>query len=353
MAGFGDSANPFFTPEGNRQAQVVSFEPNSTKDAYITGAIRPTLVTAEIQYSNNVLVDSLDRIGFDDTPFSFRVDIGANLFRQRQITVQKVTLPLINNVNPMNNEIFFGIQENSWNSGSFRTVLQPGIYDPSALCNELAARINHELDLHAIAFPLQVAGDVICNFESITQQFVITTEIPSTRIVFWDDCSFITRGDLLHGFPGKPRVAPVVAYNYIRSGVASMLYTRTVTIHSDRLTTTAFAKSRTSNKETPNNIIAIVDVSSLYNPQNFDVGVPFSGRYKTVDTTEAPNITILNSEKNLASIIDFTVRDEYNSILDLAMDTPFVPPVTNFTTPSAPLIGKSDIGFSMWLQVYF
>ena len=132
-----------------------------------------------------------------------------------------------------------------------------------------------------------------------------------------------------------------------------MLYTRTITVHSTRLTNTAFARSRTSDINIPTNIIAVVDLSSLYNPENFDIGVPFAGRYKTVDTPEAPNIVIANSEKNLTNLLDFFVRDEYNTDLDLVMDTPYIPPVNLAPHPQSSFIGKNELGFSLWLQVYF
>jgi hypothetical protein len=357
MSGFGDGAGLLGNYKGGAPP-TMSLEPNSTKDSIMTGAVRPTIVTTEIQYSNNILIDSKSRIGVRDTPFNFTVDIGSNIFRQRQATVQKVTIPLINNVTPLNNFIRFGVRETSgvaWAADAINTVLQPAVYDPTGLCNEIASRMNAALDVYELNNPgLQPTGRFVISFDVPTQSFLVRVTSQTMTFVFYAECSFIERGRLLHALPGVDNDFSVLDYyDEIRGGSAAMLYTRTLTIHSDRLTNTAFARSRTSDLKIPTNIIAVVDVSSIYEPESFNVGVPFAGRYKTVDTAEAPNIGVCNSEKNLTNILDFFVRDEYNTPLDLVMDTPYVRPPNLPPDTNRRLIGENELGMSLWLQLFF
>lgn len=351
---------------GAGEVQAVRLAPNMDKEEYASGKTRLTVVTAERQYSSNILIDAKDRLFGRTEEYDFSVDLGANLFRPRIATVQRVTIPVINNVTPMNNTLTFAttLQAGGVHVLTYYTVtLLPAMYDTATLANEIANRMSAavgDLEIH-----------FICSFNTVIQTFTLTVVVDNAKpqIAFaLMDSSFFTRGKYLHGFPyvtqdqlneiiaGWDEATGIVLPVSVRSGRASMLYTRFITIHSERLTHSAYENSRTSDIIQGKNIIAIVDISSMYDDNDFDVAVPFCGIYKTIATPEAPNICVLNSEKNMTSIIDLQFKDEYGTGLDDVMkkdDT------REFGVPLdlLPAVyykrGPNTLGPALWLEVFF
>lgn len=131
-----------------------------------------------------------------------------------------------------------------------------------------------------------------------------------------------------------------------------MLYTRYITIHSKQLTFSQYVQSRTSDPHVGMDIIAIVDISGSYTSDDFDVSVPFAICYRREATEEAPNICVMNSEKNLTRYLDFSVKDEYGIGLDTAFSNVIIP---NPLVPDPPdaLTGSNAVGIAFWLEIYF
>lgn len=346
MSGFGDHTRTHTGPP------LVQIQPNSRDEAIMTGSARPCIFTAERSWSSNILVDSKDRIYSSDSPFNFSIDLGANLFRPRSVSVQKVTIPLINNVNPLNNVITVYVSDNAGGRDVLTVTLQPAVYDPISLANEIVTRLNVAVAASAVVF----AGVFACGFNKITQLFTLFGTHTDFQFKLDNACSFIQKGRFLHGFTGtvNPSIADADAtfYQMIRGGRAAMMYTRYITIHSARLNQTAFSGSRTSDPQQGKDIVAVVDITGLYGPEDFNTAIDFSGAYKTVITAEAPNISVLNGEKNLTQFIDFRMKDEYGFGLDASMASVIIPDPA-VPDPARTYNGANTLEVSLWLEVFF
>lgn len=372
--------NPFGTvgasnhafPFGETTTNVVALAPNMDKDAITTGRVRPTLITAEPQHSVNLLIDGKDRIHTFDTPFHFSIDLGAPLARARFATVQRVILPLLNNVTPQNNRVRCAVYDATEGGGAgpftpyyVEVELQPAIYDPASLSNALAAGLNASLG--TLGAPLAGSAAVfIVTFDPVVQSFAIELQCDLVggedfRFQLDQDCTFVTRGRFFAGFSGvalDPATVLSTAARKWRGGRAGMVYSRFITIHSQQLTQYSYARSRTSDPLQGTDIIAIVDVTGLYNAGNFNVTVPFSGVYNVVETPEAPKIGVLNPSGVVDRYVDFFAKDEYGFGMDAVMSNVLTTPYSiaeedpddyqgaTFTSPNT-------LGMSIWLEVFF
>lgn len=371
MSGVSTVHNPYGIPGTNRlldrwttdDVVPIRLTPNMDKEEYATGKIRPTTITAEQAFSCNLLVDHRDAIYSANTPFNFTVDFTSDMIRARIGTVQRVILPLINNVNPLNNTIQFSIhfQNNLPPPNdidkvvSFSCILQPAVYDTASLCNEIAANMNA-----AVSTDPDIDWEFSCNFSAVTQSFTIELSpiagaTSTATFNLWEECTFVSRGKYLCGFTGLPAITSSANfYQKIRSGRAGMVYTRFVTIHSQRLTENTYQKSKTSDQQQGTDIIAIVDVTGIYNSGNFDTGIPFSGVYKVIETPEAPKINLMNGAQKLTRYVDFYSKDEYGFGLDTCMENLITngfaaesdDPVLTRNTPNT-------LGMSLWLEIFF
>jgi len=313
-----------------------------------TGQTRPPVFTGELQYSSNILIDSKAKIYLTDTPFHFTVDLTSNVFRPRIASVQKVTIPLCPNINPYNFHVTARVSEGAAND-ILDFDLSPGIYDPISFSNELAFRLN--LALAAAVGPY--TGVFTVNFDTVNQTFLVGVTAATMFFIFDQDCTFIVRGRFMHALPGDPLSTAVANYHsLVRGGRSAMLYSRYISIHSQQLTISQYEKSRTSDPFIGNDIIAIVDISGSYTSDDFDVAIPFAICYRQIATSEAPNICVMNSERNLTRYLDFLVKDEYGLALDGAyasviIQNPLVP------DPVRTLTGPSTVGITFWLEIYF
>lgn len=372
MASGSTQANPFgnpgssinHAPHGEGVFGAVALAPNMDKAAYQTGRVRPTLVTAEQSFSSNIVVDGKDAIYPQDTPFNFVIDMTTPLTRARIATVQKVIMPLINNCCRLNNTVRVGVYDA--NEAPYpilhviEFVLQPAVYDPASLCNAIAGLLNEGLTTTPF-----VQATFTVDFEPVTQTFTIllTDADPGEDLRFQLDqnCTFVTRGRFFAGFSGVELSqsklesgAPVISYKKLRSGRAGMVFTRFVTVHSREMTNYAYEKTRTSDNEQGRDIIAVVDVTGIYNDGNFDVTVPFSGVYRVLETPEAPKISLLNAAQKLDRFIDFSVRDEYGFLLDESMMnlvTPYY--AQDEEDPDETFTCTNTLGVSIWMEIFF
>jgi hypothetical protein len=277
----------------------------------------------------NILIDGKDSITPPtDTPFSFTVDLTANLYRGRSIQALKAIIPKINNVNPYNNT--FVIKHDLGTTGNI--VLQPAFYNTTSLANELTAKINAAFVAAAIADTVTTA------FDSITKTFSITS-VGANNFFIVDSGSFITRGRFLAPFESEP-LANAPSKSTIYSAQAAMLYTRYITMHSQELNQYAFADSLTSDFAQQTNVIGILDVSNIYDPEDFDAGVPFAGSYKSIVMKDAPQINVVNSQRNMHCVFKVFALDEYGTDLQEIM---------NLGAPYP----ANTLGLTLWFSVRF
>ena len=310
--------------------KIVSSEAD---DDFQTGRTKPPRFTTEEPQSIVLVIDGKTRTSAMD-PFDFRVSINNILYRGRMARVTKVVLPKPPNVTKFNNTLTWS-QWDGVITSTHTVTLSPAFYNTTTLANEISSQMTTE------------AGGVnvyVVSFDPITRTFIITyTSAGSPRLFFiHSECSFIVRGEFLAHFRSAPgNLLPVdVGELEARSATAGMLYTRYAVISSESFNQYSYSDSRATTLRLRNNIICVADMTSVYEPEDYDVGTPYSGVFATVRTPDAPHIMITNPQKSLTERIDIFVQDEYgesfNEIMDLGSDFP-----------------PNTLGISLWMEIAF
>lgn len=314
------------------QVEHVKLVGNATDEDFQTGRTKAPVLTTELPQSVNILIDSRNRLQPDINlnPFDFRVSLNANLFRSRYMRVRKVVIPKPPNIN-QNNNIFIFYE----GADIQRTVvIPPGYYNTTQFANTLQALCT-----------AASTNVFTCVFDAQTRTF----NLSSIAVFFISvNCNFIQRGSSFVPFETRNELsgATVAGDGALswNSGVASMLYTRYIYLCSEALNIFSFAVSRTSDTGINEDILAIVDITSIYSAEDWDVGRPFAGGYQTVETPESPHISLMNPQRNLNPQVDAYVLDEYGLDLNLSFDLSVVGGV-NYPPNQA--------GISFWMEITF
>jgi hypothetical protein len=272
-------------------------------------------------------------------PFDFRVSINNNLFRARMIRVSKVVIPKPPNITKFNNVLSFR-QYDGFIDQTFSIILQPAFYNTTTLSNALAS---------AMTTAAGGANVYVVAYDPITRSFAIshtTLGVPQPFYLI-NTSSFIQRGEFLAHFNSLPDLLSALAVGLPTqlSSIAGMLYTRYALISSESLNQYSFSDSRSTTLLLRNNIICMVDMTSIYNPEDYDVGVPFSGVFATVVTRDAPHIMVTNPQRNLNDRIDIHVQDEYGETFQDLMDLNYAGSPNVYPT--------NTLGVSLWMEVSF
>ncbi len=307
---------------------LVRIQSNRKDEDIDTGYSKPALFCVEEPDSVNLLIDGKDKLSSGETPFNFTVDMRQNLYRSRSVRVGKCVIPLINNITPFNNQV--QIKHAEGTTGII--TLQPAFYNTTTLSNELTAKINAQYVIDGIV------DTVTTSFDPVTKTFSIQSVL-SKNFFIVDSCSFITRGKFCAPFESEP-LANAPSKTIIYSSMAGLLYTRFVTVHSAQLNYYSYGSSLTSDPRQGQNIIAILDVCSIYSDSDFDISTPFAGNFATIETPSAPQLNVVNSQKNMFSRIDIQVRDEYGEDMQAVM---------NIGSPYP----ENTLGISLWMEVKF
>jgi hypothetical protein len=244
-----------------------------------------------------MLLDSSDRVA--GTPFSFVCNMGSNINRARFIRLQKIVLPKFNNVNTGNNT--FRIKSALGTTGII--TLTPGFYNTTSLSNEITAQINARFVTDGFADTFVTA------FDPITRSFSITS-VGVNNFFIIRDSLLIEFGETLVPFVSELE-ATAVASAVVYSGVAAMLPTRYLILTSSSLSRNQFERSIVSSTTRQlSNVIAVIDLADIYNPQDWSIGAPFSGVYETILVDGGP-ISVQNSQDALMQYIDISILDGY------------------------------------------
>lgn len=318
---------------GSTPGTFVHLISNQEDENIITGRRKPYLVTSEEPQSISLVIDGKTRSS-NMNPFDFRVSMNSNLYRSRMARVSRVVIPKPPNVTVFNNQLSF-TQFDGVSTSSFSISLQPAFYNTTTFSNELAARLTEA-----------AGGDnvYVVVYDSVTRTFRVTyTNLGISRLFFFhSESSFIVRGDFFAPFPSFPSASDVltVGTGSLSSGAAGMLYTRYAIISSESFNQFSFSDSRATTLLLRGNIICIVDMTSIYTPEDYDIGIPFSGIFASVETAEAPHIMVANSQRNMDHTIDIYVQDEYgepfNDVMYLGSSYP-----------------ANSLGVSLWMEVTF
>jgi hypothetical protein len=316
----------------DKDISFVKLVGNQQDEDIQTGRSKPPLFTVESPQSIQLVIDGKHSLG-GNNPFSFRATINNNLFRSRLMRVSKVVIPKPPNITPFNNTIKF--VSDTGPIFVHTVTLQSAFYNTTTLANEIAKKMTEGSN----------ADDIYtAEFDPITRTFQVSlTRLGVPRKFFFvDTCSFITRGIFLAPFESFPELSNPVAVGKTswNSGVAGMLYTRYAIVSSESLNQYAFSDSRTTTLMLKNNILCVLDLTSIYTPEDYDVGVPFSGVYASITTPDAPHIMVTNPQRNMNDKVDITVQDEYgedfNACMDMGVD-----------------YHTNTLGISIWMEVSF
>jgi hypothetical protein len=248
--------------------------------------------------------------------------------------VSKVVIPKPPNVTQFNNSITFSISDGGTIT-TYSATLPVGYYDTTTLSNELAAKMT------------EVTGDpplysFSSNFISLSRSFQVTSASGHPFYIH-NTSSVITRGQFLMNLASAPPMEDpaIVGGVVISGGIAGMVYTRYAIISSESMNQYSFSDSRSTTLLQKNDIICIVDLTSVYTAEDFDQGSPYGGAvYCTIDTPEAPHIMVTNPQRNVNDKIDIRVQDEYGTDYDDLME------LGNSAPPNT-------VGVSLWMEVSF
>jgi hypothetical protein len=315
-----------------KDLSYVKLVGNQQDEDVQTGRTKPPLLTAERPQSIQLAIDGKNRPpGYD--PFSFRTSMNNNLFRARMVRVTKAVIPKPPNVTKFNNEISFVCETGP--IFEFTVQLQPAFYNTTTLANEIAKKMtegSNPLDIYVVDF----------NPTTRTFSVSLTRSGVPRPFFFVETSSFIVRGTFLAPFNSFPRLSnPIgVGQSTWNSGIAGMTYTRYCIVSSESFNQYSYSDSRATTLALKNNIICILDLSGIYTPEDYDVSIPFSGVYASLNTPDSPHIMVTNPQRNMTDKIDITVQDEYGESFNECFDLgPQYPPNT--------------LGISVWMEVTF
>lgn len=295
-------ASPFI---GERNPGVMTKIAGNRSDQKIeTGEALPPLFQTEKPSSISVLISSSDRYTGNDA--SFRVNLNYRVMRPRYLTLKKCIVPKIPNITPLNNSIRI---KHAGGTTAFFT-LTPGIYNTTTFANALTTAIN------AAFVAAAIVDTVTTTYDPIARAFTVTS-VGGLNFFFDATCTFITRGLFMHALPGTD-IAAAVSVSAISGGIAGMVYSRYLTVSSDALTQYSYSSSILSRLNQPNDIIGIIDVATIYDPADFDVSIPYAGVYKSLNI-DAPQLSLLCSQRSMNEDIDITISDEYGTTLDQSL----------------------------------
>lgn len=284
---------------------IVSLKYNRTEEKIENGRELPYLVQSEKPPSTLFIVDSKDRVSGSTS--DFMIDFYRGLSRPRYLKIVRATIPKINNVNPNNNTL----QITHFQGTTATFTLDVGIYNPTTLANELTSKIN------AAFAAVPISDNVTTSFDPATRTFSITS-VAGEDFYIHSDCSFITRGGFLAPFSSLPSGSTPVD-STIYSGISPMLYTRYLSIQSEALTRHIYGSALSSKIQLSVNLVATIDMTSLYTPEDFDVSIPFTSVYESFPVDQM-NISVLNTERLIPRFVDIRVVDEYGLLLETSLN---------------------------------
>lgn len=315
-------AVPYRDPSKLVTVDLIS---NRRENSIATGQDLPYLVQAEQTASSLVILDSKDRVA--GSVSEFRCDLFRNLPRPRYVRLSRCCIPKCNNVNNNNNQL----QITTALGTTAVFSLDQGIYSPTTLSNELTSKIN------AAYAAVPIADTVTTSYDPNTRTFSISST-GAVNFYIHSECSFITHGTFLAPFESLPSgSATAKSTNY--SGISCMLYTRYLIVQSYTLSQWIYGTGASSRGSQAVNMIASVDLTGIYVPEDFDVGVPYAGVLSSLPV-DAMNVSVLNSQRLLPSEIDIRVVDEYGLLYERALEL-------SATYPT------NDLGMSFYFTVTY
>jgi hypothetical protein len=315
---------------------------NAVDEDFQTGRTKAPVFTSEEPQSVNILIDSKSRQdrASQPNPFKFRASINSNMYRSRFGRVRKILVPKVPNINLNNNELWIYTRKATAPFYTKNIITIPvGYYDTITIANTISTLLTNEVDGGIYTY--------VCVLNATNKTFNISTPDAEGIFMISSNCSFIQYGSNMIPFQAYDEgndpfqvLDDNGAYS-VNSNMSCMLYTRYIFLASESFNSYAYAISRTSDIHIADDIIAIADISSTYFAEDWEVGRPFAGLCREVSTPEAPLISLRNPQRNLNSVADFYVLDEYGINLGKAFEL-------GDGYPS-----ESAAGIAFWLEITF
>lgn len=274
---------------------VSDSEPNDQA----LGKYQPQRLIAHSPNTVTLLVNSRDRT--HGTDFNFGTDMKSEGINMRTLALRKTIFPLLPQINANDNTLTVTHLD-----GDFTTILDPGYYTTQGFVNMLQAKLT------AGWIGLDGTNSVTVNYDADARELTVTDN-NGEDWYFHSTSSFIRLGYNVVGFPSQAPGSALTT-SAIASTSLTMMYSRFITIHSNRLAESQRGTSMISSTGAAN-IIAVVDLAEGYDPTQFATGSAFPGTAQVFNTPYAPVVNVLNRLKNLR-VFDLECRDEFGVGID-------------------------------------
>ncbi len=272
----------------------------------IAGVTRPARVRTTPIDSILITIDSNKKEFGTNFDFTAKVDPG---MRDAQTAyVSRVMIPKLPNINYNNNNVVI-VSE----LGTYSGYIPPGYYNQVSLVNALSLVLNTES---------AGVNNFIVSYNSSNKTISVEATAgssPAALFFFASNSSFIGYGINVVPFNSFPLSSdPAVVGSLIqRSGLLGLIYSRYVTLVSNRLCSNPVAAPRSSVR---NNVISAISVAQHFDPQDYDPSGVFTGAIMVdQSTSDSSVLRVADNGKDL-SVIDFAMYDEFGNPLAWAFD---------------------------------
>jgi len=285
-----------------------------------TGKYPPQRIMTEPQDTSTMLIRSDDRTYGDD--FDFQIDILTSTSGVRKIQLAKCIFPLLPQVNVHNKSITV-----THDDGTVTFDLVDGFYSMQSYINMMQNEFTiawQSLDVtNAVTISYDIDRRTVSIIDDNAENFYIHT-----------DCPFDRYSRNVVKFPSEPS-GSIPSTSSIESLSLGMIYSRYVLLKSNRLTQDQKSFSVVS-KNGASDIVAVIDLASQYDTDQFSVSSSFPGTFKPIDTLDySPRINTVNRFKSF-KVMDFQFVDEFGFGISSLNTSSY-----NFQYPVA-----------MWFQMY-
>lgn len=264
----------------------------------LNGKYVPQRVYSDVNQKSLLFVDSRDRSSGND--FNFVIDLKSETSNCRCVELSSCALPLLPQINDKNNSITVVHAD-----GTASTTLENGYYTVQSLVNELSSKLT------ALWVSLDATNTVVVNYNADARTITITDGNGETWY-FDSSSSFIQYGLNVVEFESGASTVAVVQ----TSVSLQMVYSRYLTVYSRRLTENSRITSKSS-RPVSSNIVAMIDLLSGYDAQQYINGSTFPSTSKVFTPKNTAIINTLNRLKAIR-VVDIEVEDEFgNNVYDI------------------------------------
>ncbi len=279
---------------------MYSIPSNHDEIELTDGKIRPARVRNTKCDRILFLADSRQRTA--GSAFKFQITGYRPIYGQ-SCYISRVMLPKLPNINPNDNTL----QITNAN-GTFTILLPTGYYNQISLVNILDAGLN-----------AAGTGDVFTVTYNNTNKTINVTAA-ALPFYFVAGTSFDLYGiNVAHwdSFPAGSDPALVGSLSQ-NSSILGLVYTRYVTITSDRLCANPMDIPRLSNGKT--NVVAVISVAEHFQSSDYDATGTFNGVILVDQSFNDSAVLRIAAQKKDLTLIDYMVQDEFGYTLDLALN---------------------------------